>query len=117
MATIQTPTDRTVQIFDQFYDINLVIDANNYEVVYSYFQSVTNSTTIAKSYTTSLFIIAQQTGIPIMTLLENVKGANNRLEIDATMAYYLNSIKTKTVMYGVGVVPKPNQQVQRNILN
>ena len=51
-----------------------------------------------------------------MTLLDNVKGANNRIELDAAMAYYLNSIKSKTVMYGVGVVPAPNQQVQRNIL-
>ena len=116
MATTKNQLDRTVQIFDQFYNVNLVIDANNYEVVYSYFQNVTGSTTIAKTYATSLFIIAQQTNIPVMTLLDNVKGANNRIELDAAMAYYLNSIKSKTVMYGVGVVPAPNQQVQRNIL-
>lgn len=116
MATINNQLDRTVQIFDQFYNVNLVIDANNYEVVNSFFENITNSASIAKSYTATLFIIAQQTNIPVMTLLDNIKGSNNRLELDASMAYYLNSVKTKTVMYGVGVVPSPNQQVQRNIM-
>ena len=29
MATTNNQLDRTVQIFDQFYNVNLVIDANN----------------------------------------------------------------------------------------
>jgi hypothetical protein len=112
----QSQLDRTVRIFDQFYNIDLVVDANAYEVVYSYFEFVSKSKTIAKNFSTVLFIIAQQTNIPVMTLLENVKGSNNKLDVDATMAYYINSIKSKTTLYGVSVVPAPNQRAQRNIL-
>lgn len=112
----QPQTDRTVRIFDQFYNVDIGVSADAYEVVYSYFQSVTNNNNTAKNFAYSLFIVSSLTKINIMELLENVKGTNNRLELDATMAYYLNGIKTKTTMYGVSVLPSPNQQVQRNIL-
>lgn len=112
----QPQTDQTVKIFDQFYNVDISVSADSYEIVYSYFESVTNNKNTAKNFTFSLFIIASLTKINVMELLQNVKGANNRLELDAMMAYYLNGIKTKTTMYGVSVVPSPNQQVQRNIL-
>lgn len=112
----QSQLDRTVKVFDQFYNVDVNVAADTYEIVYSYFESVTSSKNVAKNFSAVLFAIAQQTGLKVMELLDNIKGVNNRLELDATMAYYLNSIKSKTTLYGVSVLPAPNQQVQRNVL-
>jgi hypothetical protein len=32
------------------------------------------------------------------------------------MIYYLNNIKSKTALYGISVIPQPNENVQRNII-
>jgi hypothetical protein len=47
--------------------------------------------------------------------LEAINGLD-RLNVDRVMAYYMNSFKSKTSMYGVSVVPVPNQNVARNIV-
>ena len=51
----------------------------------------------------------------VLDLLEFIKGTN-KLETNSLLTYYINSIKSKTTLYGLSVVPQPNQNVQRNIL-
>lgn len=107
--------DTTVKIFDQFYDLNLVVNADQYEIVYSFFKGYTTNIETAKSFTTTLFIIANQTQINVLSLLETFE-KGDKLKVSLTMAYYLNSISNKTVMFGVNNVVAPNNSIQRNIL-
>lgn len=116
--TIDAPRsqlDNTVRVFDQFYNFDLVVDANQYEIIYSYFYEVSASKSIAKNFTTMLFRIASITKENPMNLLGYITGSN-KIETTGLMAYYLNSIKSKTVLYGISVEPTPNQTVQRNII-
>ena len=92
--------DYTVKIFDQFYDLNLVVNANEYEIVYSFFKSNVVDQSTAKSFTETLFRIANVTQIPILELLQSFQSAD-AMKISLTMAYYLNTLVSKTVMYGV----------------
>jgi hypothetical protein len=107
--------DTTVRVFDNFYNYDAAISADVYEIVNSYFKSVCATTDIANNFTTMLFRIASLTGREALTLLDNIQGTT-KLETTALMAYYLNSIKSKTTLYGVSVVPAPNETVQRNIV-
>ena len=107
--------DKTVRVFDQFYNFDLVVNANQYEIVYSYFISINNSKTIAANFTTLLFRISSVTGEDVMTLLNDITG-RDRLKANATLTYYLNSIKSKTTLYGLSSVPQPNQSTQRNVV-
>lgn len=120
MAIIDSPKtalDNTVQIFDQFYNFSASVNASEYDIVYSYFESVCSSTNVAQNFTTFLFRISSITEIPVMQLLENIRSnSNSKLELNAVIAYYLNSFKTKTSLYGISVVPQPNQAVQRNVV-
>jgi hypothetical protein len=111
----QTQLDNTVRVFDSFYNYEAAISADVYEVVNSYFKSVCATKSIANNFTTMLFRIVSITGEDAMTLLANIQG-NTKLETTALMAYYLNSLKSKTTLYGVSVVPSPNETVQRNIV-
>jgi hypothetical protein len=107
--------DSTVKIFDQFYNLELFIDGNQYEIVYSFFRNYTSSEEIASTYAEALFKISSLTGIPVSNLLETFQGSNG-LAITATIAYYLNSLGNKTLMYGVSNSPIPVEPIQRNII-
>lgn len=107
--------DTTVQIFDQFYDLNLQINAEQYEIVYSFFQQYCDSDASAASFTTTLFVISNQTGVNVLELLSTFD-KSDALKVNLTMAYYLNSVSNKTAMFGVNNLITPNNTVQRNIV-
>jgi superfamily II helicase len=116
--TIDAPTsamDATVKVFDSFYDYNMIVDSTKYEIVRSYFKSVTNSQDIAENFATMLFRIAGITGIEPLNVLTIIQG-KSKMEANAIMIYYLNNLKSKTALYGISVVPQPNQNVQRNVV-
>jgi hypothetical protein len=117
MFTIsQDSVDKTVRIFDNFYTTQLVVNGSDYDVVYSYFKGVTANAKIAGNYTALMFRIAQEGGYNIMSLMDVIKGTESNLQINQVMAYYLNTFKSKISLYGVGIIPKPNEAVQRNVV-
>lgn len=111
----QPKLDYTVRVFDQFYNLDLAVGADQYEIVHSFFTGVTSSQKVAKSFTDTLFRIASITQIPVMELLQNFENSD-KLKVNLTMAYYLNSVSDKTVLYGVNQVRAPNASVARNIV-
>jgi hypothetical protein len=108
-------TDNTIRIFDSFYNFDLIIGSDQFDIVNGYFLSVCGSKDIAGNFTAFLFKISQEADIPVLTLLEYIQGKNN-LEMNQFISYYMNSFKSKTSLYGVSYLPHPNQTVQRNIL-
>lgn len=111
----QSQLDKTVRIFDQFYSFDLVVDSNQYEIVYSFFIELTKNVNIAKNFATVVFRISNITGKNPLDLVDELR-AGNKLEVNALLAYYLNSLKSKATLYGVGNIPQPNIQVQRNVV-
>ena len=107
--------DQTIRIYDNFYAFELIINGNEYDIVHGYFVDVCDTKTIANNFTIFLFRISQQTGIPVLELLDYIKGTT-KLDMNRIISYYLNSFKSKTALYGVSFVPQPNQFVARNIL-
>ena len=111
----RTSTDLTVKIFDDFYSFNMVVNGNEYDIVNGYFKSVCGTKAIAGNFTSFLFRISQETGIPVLDLLGQIQGTN-KLQMNRIISYYLNSFKSKTSLYGVSTVPQSNQPVARNIV-
>lgn len=108
-------TDITVRVFDQFYDLDLVVNADQYEIVYSFFKNYTSNIATARSFTQTLFRIANETQVNVLDLLKTFQGSD-KLKVTLTMAYYLNNISNQTVLFGVNNVVVPNETVQRNII-
>lgn len=115
LADVRSRLDPTVRIFDEFYSFDLNVNSNEYEIVYSYFRSVTNDIQIAQNFTIFLFKISQETEINVMDLLSQIEG-NSKLDMNRILAYYMNSFKSKTSLYGVSQIPQPNMTVYRNII-
>lgn len=119
MALITSKTnavDNTVKIFDNFYNKQISVSAEQYNLVSAFFLGVCPTQDIANNFTAFLFIVAKESGLDPLTIIESLKGSNNKLQIDQKFAYYLNSFKSKTSLYGVAVVPRPVQPVARNVV-
>lgn len=108
--------DQTVRIYDNFYSQKLVVPAAEYDIVFSYFKGTCPSKTVAENFTSLLFKIAQEGGYNVLSLLEVLQGVNNKLQLNKVMCYYLNTFRSRAALYGIGIVPKPNQAVQRNVV-
>jgi len=111
---INTKTDLTVQIFDRFYGYQQQVPVDAYDAVLSYFKSVFGSAEAAGNFTVSVFQISHRTNIPVMTLLQQFQG-QSAPEITLTLAYYLNSIRSRSTLLGLNVPTQPNYYVSRNI--
>ena len=107
--------DNTVKLYDQFYNFDLVVEADQFELVYSYFFDITKDKNIANNFSTIMFRIANITGENVLTLLDEMKKTSS-LNANALLTYYLNSLKSKTTLYGIANVPMPNYTVQRNVV-
>jgi hypothetical protein len=107
--------DQTIRIFDSFYEFDLVVNTNEYDIIRGYFISVCSTRDIAENFTAFLFYIAQQTQLSALSLLDSIKG-KSKLEMNRTMAYYMNGFKSKTSLYGISTIPQANLPVARNIV-
>ena len=112
----RTELDRTVRVFDAFYQTDLKLNASEYDIVHGYFTSVCETKNIADNFTTVLFRISTQTGVPVQQLLDELKGTSNSLQMNKQICYWLNSLKSKTSLYGVSVIPQPVVPVARNVV-
>jgi len=107
-------TDTTVRIFDQFYNYAVEVPVDAYDAVKSYFLSVFGTAEAAGNFTVTLFRVAQQSDIPILTLLSQIQGLSGP-ELTATLAYYLNNTRSNSTLLGINVSTQPNYYVAHNI--
>ena len=112
---INPKTDQTVKIFDQFYGFEVDIQAQEYDAVYSYFRSVYKTAEAAGNFTVTLFRISNEQQIPVLTLLDQIKTASTDIELNMTIAYYLNNMRSNSTLVGVAEATQPNFYVARNI--
>jgi len=108
-------TDPTVRAFDEFYNRELVIDANAYDTVLSFFTSIFADEFAAKNFTLTVFQISEDTGSTVEDILSEL-GNQNQVQITATLAFYLNNNRSNTTLLGITNTATPNQYVARNIL-
>jgi hypothetical protein len=107
--------DQTIRVFDSFYQYDVNVPAAEYDIVYSYFRKEMTTALSAGNFTVSLFRIAAETGIPALTLLEEFRGQSG-ISLNVQLAYYLNSIRNKATLLGVGVPVQSNQYAARAIV-
>lgn len=107
--------DPTVRLFDQFYKFELDVPANEYDVVNSFFESVFKTKIAAKNFTTALFRVANQSSTDVLTLLAQLQD-QDQINLNATLAYYLNGLRSPSTLLGVNTTLTPNFFTARNVL-
>jgi pyruvate/2-oxoacid:ferredoxin oxidoreductase alpha subunit len=107
-------TDRTVRIYDQFYNFELLVPVDEYDAVLSYFVSVFDTKEAAGNFTVTLFRIADTSGVPVLSLLQQLEG-QGAPELTFTLAYYLNNFRSKSTLLGISQPTTPNYYIGRNV--
>ena len=118
MSTVNAPNpkvDQTVRVFDEFYVFEMYVPAMEYDVVNSFFKSVFKTAEAAQNFTTALFRVADQTKIPVLTILNQIQD-QDQLQLTATLAYYLNGLRSPSTLLGVNSILTPNYFTARNVL-
>lgn len=108
--------DQTIRIFDSFYSTDVKVGADQFDIVYGYFSSVCETKSIAQNFTAVLFRVATETGLNVLDLLDELQGSSNKLQMNKIICFYLNSLKSKNSLYGISIIPRPNQPVARNVV-
>ena len=111
-----TSLGNTVRVFDNFYSNSLKVNSTDWDVVYSFFLGNSNNKLEASNFASLLFFIAQEGQFNVLDLLATIKGKTTKLQMNQVICYYLNTFRPKTTLYGVGIIPKPNEAVQRNVV-
>jgi hypothetical protein len=106
--------DLSVRVFDSFYDFDVDVPAEQYDIVYSFFRSVFTTDIAAGNFTVTLFRIAEQTSTPVLTLLEQIQDSD-QLQITATLAYFLNGLRSPSTLLGYSTSVTPNFYAARNV--
>ena len=112
--SVNTKVDQTVRIFDQFYKYETNVPQLEYDSIYSYFRSVFATAEQAGNFTIVVFRIAEESDIPAMTLFEELRG-QGLPELNLTLAYYLNTLRSSATLLGINSKNTPNFYVARNI--
>lgn len=107
--------DQTVRVFDEFYEFAVDVDANEYDIVYSFFRSVFGSNASADDFTSVLFRVSDETETPVLTLLKEMEGQST-IQVTNTLAYYLNGLRSPATLLGVNNPVQPNIWAARNVL-
>ncbi len=113
--TLNTNVDQTVRIFDQFYNYEQSVPANEYDIVNSFFESVFKTKDAAKNFTTALFRVAYTTDTSVLTLLAEMQD-QDQIQINVSLAYYLNGLRSSTTLLGVNSTLMPNYYTARNVV-
>ena len=112
---INPRVDLTARIFDDFDNVVLEVDANEYDVVNSYFESIFVDKEDAANLTNTFFRISQETGVSVQILLNQVAGQTS-MQVTSTMAYYLNGLRSPSTLLGVSNPVTSNYYTARNVL-
>lgn len=113
--TLNPAVDQTVRVFDEFYQFAVNVDANEYDIVYSFFSSVFGTKEAAASFTSVLFRVSSETETPVLTLLKEMEGQNS-IQVTNTLAYYMNGLRSPATLLGVNNPVQPNIWAARNVL-
>ena len=110
-----TNIDASVRLFDSFYNYSVDVPASEYDVVLSFFKKSMENDLAAGNMTVSLFQVAEITKIPVLTLLDSMKGKTG-IDLSINMAYFMNNIRSRSTLLGVNASATPNFYAVRNVL-
>jgi hypothetical protein len=118
MGTVNAPNnnlDPTVRVYDRFYGFDVQVPTEEWDIVNSFFASVFKTKVAAANFSTALFRVAQETNVPVLTLLSQMQNQNG-IQVTGQLAYYLNSLRSPSTLLGVNSTLTPNFYTARNIL-
>ena len=89
--------------------------SNEYDIVNTFFKKKMDNNTIADVFSMYIFKISKYSQTPVLQILDTMKD-QDKMAITSTIAYYLNNLRSKHVLFGVHNIITPNHYSARNIV-
>lgn len=102
-------------VVDDYNNVKIPVEAGEYDYVLSFFKRHMDAEA-AKNFTSSIYQVAQQAKIPVIEVVDSLKGQSG-LEMTASLAYYLNGTRSNSTMLGIINKVNPNFYAGRSVLS
>ena len=86
-----------------------------YDHILSVFKKVMKDKGAAQNFVQSIYDIANETGVYVLEILESLD-IQNEITLTASIAYYLNAIRSPSTLYGIQNPIRSNFYAGRNVL-
>jgi len=107
--------NNNIRIRDDFYKFDITIPVNEYDVIFSFLNKAMSNRFAAENFTAAVFQIAASKNITAIKFIESLT-TQNKIELSASIAYYLNEIRKPTTLLGVTQLTTPNWFAARNVV-
>ena len=112
---VQFDDAKNVRVQDDFLKSNFPVSANEYDYVLSFFKKVMKDPSTAENFTQTLYQVARSSNTPITELVAQMKD-QSEIEINETLAYYLNELRSGTALVGLRNPLVPAFYAARNVV-
>lgn len=106
---------KNVKIIDNYLEREFTVSQNEYDVVLSFFKKVMKDPAAAENFTISIYLVSRQTQIPVLELIKELKNQDS-IQMTASIAYYINGIRSSKTLLGVTNLIAPNWTAARNVV-
>jgi hypothetical protein len=91
------------------------VPGDEYDYVSAFFKKIMKDETSASTFTQSIYDVSNATKIPVIDLVQSMEGQDT-MQINRSMAFYLNNIRSPSTLLGVQNTIRPNYYAGRNVL-
>ena len=109
--------EETLDYFNKIYDRPTTVPQDVVDALYAFFVRRTENEEAALAIVHTFIVTALSTKINPMALLDEFKGTATDIQLDVTLAAFLNTTRNNTSILGVKNVPKVNRHISRTILS
>lgn len=106
---------KNINVVKNFNSQPAAIDGGEYDYVLSFFNRAMQDPVSAKNFTESIYQVSRQADVPVIELVKSMEGQTG-LQINASMAYFMNGTRSKSTMLGVTNIVRPNFYAGRSVL-
>ena len=110
-----TITDPNLRFVNDYENPPQDINGNEWDYVYGFFKKMMKTDAAAEDFSLSIFRVSKETGYPVTDIIQTMEGQTG-MQLNASLAYYLNSIRSSATLLGVQSLAKPNFYAGRAVL-
>ncbi|RLA01859.1 MAG: hypothetical protein DRQ47_07530 [Gammaproteobacteria bacterium] len=106
--------EKNIKVIQNYNSVEVDIDGNEWDYVFGFFKKAMKDVTAAENFAQSIFQVSRQTNVSAVSIVQSMKGQAG-LELNASLSYYLNGIRSNATLLGVSNIVKPNFYAGRNV--
>jgi len=91
------------------------VNGNEWDYILGFFNSAFKDPIAAEKFTQEIYQVGSQSGVNPLDIIKTMEGQTG-IELNMSLAYYLNGIRSNTTLLGIHNIIKPNYYAGRSVL-